>query len=359
MNPRALGWFFASILAIDLMVGWGVSKLSSLGAGQSIVRFFSYGYSLEHKIRTAIDDVAYPKRGPLHAGWIDDLSLTNVESTSNGSRVPVYAFYGQSFTFRVAKEMALINDAAVGYLIGAPAAPLGHSFFAYKKVSGMLGVKKNVVGILASSFCGFSINTGLAFSFENPAPYTFPSYSIGQDGVLIEAVPPILGEGEFRSAFKSRSKEWASLADSFKYGSPVHDSFTFDEGYLDRSVLVRLARRGVVSARNEDLKNELASSGVPKCFDKSAPVALAILKEWQKIAKDRGQSFFVVLFEDRGYKNALRKSLGKSLENSGIGFVVTSDFVDPSDSKQLEADGHFKSAGSREIARALLKAVDG
>lgn len=346
-HRRALQVVLWSLLWLALVdVGLNFVRLPSL------VRYFDFGRSVEGKLSVLLGPQADQPNAVVAAGWIDPTQWqrTLPAAPQDGADMLV-AVYGQSFAFNAVEAMAALDGRVTPRLIGGPAAPVSHSYAAYRADAplrpraGMV-----VVGILGSSLAKAGSISGLSWTFESPAPYTFPKFTL-RGGVLEETRPLLGTEQEFRQAFAARGAQWEAFKAQLQAQDQGFDRFAFDQSVLDHSALARLVRRGWVASEQHYRLDDAGPGSDP---GGQVAVARALLQRIQQQAEDKGERLVVVLFQDRGAEVSLLETLGPTLDGLGVTYVSTERLFSSRDPANFIADGHYSEQANGLIAQTLL-----
>jgi hypothetical protein len=312
---------------------------------QSFTRFFEYGRSIEGKLANAIGSQSGQPSSIVSAGWIDPVQWRDLPAAPLPGSDLLVAVYGQSFAFNAANEMAVLDGHVTLRKIGGPAAPFSHSFAAWRADATLRKADVVVVGILASSLMYADSISALSWTFENPAPYTYPRFKV-RDGVLGEIAPVIETEAEFRRAFAKRGPTWKAFVEQLRANDQGFDRFAFGEGpwTFDGSVLMRMARRGWVA--NRQIYVDASQNGV----------AIALLDRLRAGVHASGDRLIVLLLQDHSDRS-LEKELAPALETAGIRFISSERLFSSRDPANFQADGHFTEAANLQVAQALREVV--
>lgn len=320
----------------------------------SVSRYFNFGRSIEGKLAQTLGPQADRPNAVVAAGWLDPAQWQRtLPAASRGGDDLLVAVYGQSFAFNTVEAMAAMDGRMTPRLIGGPAAPLSHSYAAYRADAPLRRADVAVVGILASSLGKADALSGLSWSFESPAPYTYPKFTL-QPGTaeLAETAPALGTEQAFRAAFAERGPAWQAFKAQLREHDQGYDAFAFNQAVWDHSALVRLVRRGWVSSRQHYVVSRPEAEG----GDQLA-VARVLLARVQQVAAARGEHLVVVLFQDRGAEVNLVQALGPTLAALGVNHIATDMFFAATDPANFIADGHYTEAANAQVAAALWKAV--
>lgn len=346
-------WLLIWLLVADVAINFAFDPQRPWSAKlQGLTRYFNYGRSIEGKLSDAVGPMADKANPIVHAGWIDPEQWRALPARAAGDANLLIAVYGQSFAGMAAETMQQADGHMTLRVIGAPAAPLSHSFAAYRADAALRKADVVVVGVLASSLAKSGSISALSWTFESPAPYTFPRFSL-QDGKLTEMAPLIRTENEFRRAFRARGAAWQDFKRQLILYDEGYDRLAFDQSVLDRSALARLMRRGwVANSQHYGLKDTAAGIDTAQI-----QVAVELLRKLREMTSASGERLIVMLLHDRGSGQSLHEALGASLEKLSISHVSTHNLFSSRDSANFVADGHFSEPANKLLAQALLQTV--
>lgn len=362
--PMRQATFTGFMRSALFFVGWlvvldaGLNQLGTYAQGKGggmlqLARYLEYGRSTEGKLVRTLGPNGDQPDAVVSAGWLDPRQWQLLRREADAGHQLV-AVYGQSFAINMVTEAVRISGNLQMRAVGAPAAPLSYAYAAYMQDKDRPAAGTVVIGVLASSLARSSSMSGLALSFEGAAPYTFPSYQL-VDGALKETPPPFTTESDFRNAFRLRDERWQQLVQHLKERDPAVSDFSFDENFLDHSVLIRLARRSWVASQVSQLKPDVHATELPVGLTSELPVAKAQLLALSLESRRRGEKLVVALLQDQGYAEALTTTLAPFLKEHGITVVDSSDYVDSNDARNFLRDGHYSHEANRRLAQALLE----
>jgi hypothetical protein len=365
MNPapslracvHALAWTLAWLLVLDVATHFAVRRIALGKPDSSLVRYFQYGQSIETKLDAS---TRLPHDAPdaliLSAGWLDPAAWASLPDRAQPGSDKLVAVYGQSFAFNVTRAAMKLDGHLTFRGIGGPAAPADHSYAAYLADPGNAHADIVILGILASAVSHMGSMTGVDWTFEHPAPFTFPHYRL-KEGRL-EAEPPVFQtEQQFRDAFASDSTRWQSFKEQLLRNDRGFDRLTFDRSWLDRSQIALLLRRGW-AAHSQNYE-----AGVYDPVQGFAPdseqvqVLRAMLVDLGRRTKARGQRLIVLLEHDQGYADSLYRALGPTLQSAQIESISTHTLFSSNDPRNFQADGHYTSQANDVFARRLATLI--
>jgi hypothetical protein len=354
MSLAVLAWLLVFDLALN---GLGQAAARSGGAWVSLARYLEYGRSVEGKLTQLIGRDGQGANAIVSAGWLDPAQWAGKPTQASDEKHTLVAVYGQSFAIQVATQAARSNPGWQLRTIGGPAAPLSHSYAAYQLDKDQRKAQVVVVGILASALGRSSSMSGLSFTFESPAPFTFPRYTLSAQGLQAHW-PALSTEAQFRKAFADKGDAWAKFERELLAVNPAMDRFQFQGGWGDASALVRLARRGWVSARAAELKAAAhGEQGLARDLLAEVDVAKAQLLSLQRDTASRGEKLVILLLQDQGYDRALTQVFADFFQTHGIAVVDSSDVINSRNPGNFLPDGHFTASCNAKLAEALISAL--
>jgi hypothetical protein len=327
--------------------------------------YFNYGRSTEGKLADMVRPTEAAGAPLVPIGWVEHGAATPNRMGPNRGGVPRVrvSVFGMSFSNHITRVMSEIDPTVAVAQYAGPSAPPNHTFAMYRQVRrmGPAAPPADVVvyGILASSVKGMTTLTGLTWLFESPAPYCYPRYTLDGAGQLVERWPTLRTEAEFRAALADPTKMAAFRAD-LSANDRFYDPFCFRGSLLDRSALVRMARRAYADhhANTLSAKIDRPQGGFDPDDPDIGPPLRAMCREFAATARADGRLPIVLLMQDQGSRDDLYQLLGPSLQQAGVPFVSTHELVPTSDRNNFIPDGHFTRAADERVARVLLAQID-
>ncbi len=344
-----LGWIALWLVVFDVLINLAFVPPTDNRKPSSLVRYFDYGRSIEGKLERMVQTSSKASAPIIEAGWLAPAKPKLIRDQDDDLLVAVY---GMSFTEHAATAMAAEDQRIALRMLLGPAAPPSHSFAAWQK--DQKSAKVAVLGILASSVVRLGSISGMNWTYEHPAPYTYPRYKLGGSGAL-EAIEPLMPtQGSFREAFLSKDARWTQAVQQMRAQDEAFDPFVFYASPLDRSALVRLVRRAWANRVGRKAQDAIYSAKTG--FDPDAEttkVLIAIVERFAQDARAAGQKPVLALFHDQGYADHLYRALAVSLKKHRIAYVSTHTLAPAKDPSNYLSDGHFTEAANAKIAAAL------
>ncbi len=353
----SLAWMLVWLIALDVGTRAVVSRVAAHHPDAGLVRYFEYGLSIESKLdaTTRLAPTA-PDAMILSAGWLDPVEWRSLPTRPEPGADKLVAVYGQSFAFNATRETARLDGHLTLRRIGGPAAPPDHSYAAYLADDGNANADVVVVGILASAVSHMGAMSGADWTFEHPAPFTYPRYTL-KDGRLEPEVPVFVTEQAFREAFAANSDAWRQYKAQLLRNDRGFDPLTFDRTGWDKSQIALLLRRGWV-AHSQDYGDGIYDARAGFASDAGQiQVLKAILADLGRRTKARGQRLIVLLEQDQGYGDALNRALRPTLDAAHIEVISTHELFSADDPRNFQPDGHYTLAANELLARRLLTVI--
>jgi len=332
----------------DLVIGWAFAPGRS--RVPELQRYFEYGRSVEGKLAQMVSGARDGRI--LQAGWIDEERLRQQPSAPRDGADMLVAAYGQSFTLNAINRSAELDKAMTVRLAGGPGAPASHSYWTYRMDAPLRKADAVVFGVLSSTVGQLSSMSGLIPMFENPAPFTYPRYRLVDDR-LVEELPVIRSEADFRAAFAERGAAWQDFRQQLAASDKGFDRFTFSESWVDRSTVGRLVRRGWVAHHDGYDVGVYSPQDGFDAGSEEMRVLGRMLVEADALARSRGERFIVLLLHTKGHGDRLHHALSGVLDHARIEYISTHAYFSANDPVNFLPDGHYVKRANDALARAL------
>jgi hypothetical protein len=320
-----------------------------------LVRYFSYGLSTEAKLDRTVGSADQEPTDIVKAGWIAaELKSPDDDWWSASLR---YVFYGMSFTNKIAKDVADLDHGSACIARAGPAAPLSHSYAMFESDPVRANAHVVVVGVLSSSLPHLQSMTGLGWTPESPAPFTFPMFRWQNDE--LNRLDPVIQDREtFVRAFREDSPLWQRHLAAVRQHDAYWDSIVFRRSALDHSALARLVRRAWASRKIRTVSDSIYHSD--GAYDTSHPAIAAVphlLQRMHESCRQHGQQLIVVLLHALGEPGRLDAWLADDLRDMGVKVVSSVDYFASTDGQNFVDDGHYTAANTAALARAVIAAI--
>ena len=343
---------FALVGLVMIDVGIGLffrMPTSPQTVPSALQQYFDYGRSVESKLRRMIGATTENTALIAKAGWLDE--QTRVFSAPLPGKIHI-AVYGQSFAFRMTEALELLDSRfQVVATPGGPAAPLSHSYAAYRADTGNNLPDIVIIGVFASSLRNVLSLTNMTSAFAAPAPFTYPRYRL-ENGSLVTVEPRVRSLLDLRRAL-NEPETWMAFIEQLRAEDLAFDPLLFESDMLDHSSLARLARRAYGQRRIKLLEQRYHGKNGFSNNDGLLDVSKAILGDIASIAGERGQLVYLLLIDDKGFENHLVNALGTFLDARRIPYFSTDVLAPATDARTFVADGHFRSDVNATLAKAL------
>ena len=349
-----LGWTLACLAAIDVAAGVAFRyPTSNAVRPNAMQQYFEYGRSLRGKLQRMVTEDERTSDPMVSVGWIDQQCTP--KPPFRAGRLGV-AFYGMSFTNRIADAIEAFDPDVRARRYAGPAAPPNHSYACFlRQRDGREPARVQVLGILASSVKGLLTLSGMTTTFEKPTPFTFPRFVLDAAGGLRRIDPLIADEAALREAVLHDPAKWDAFVAQLERDDRFY-SRTYMGGptFADGSTLVRLARRALSQHAGRARAEAVLSSRAGFADDAEVgPVLRAIVVDFAARCRADGQVPLIVLIQDQRPGDALTTLLGPTLDAANVAYVATNDVAPPENVANLASDGHFSAAANERVARVV------
>ncbi|MBK0329371.1 hypothetical protein I5535_19015 [Rhodobacteraceae bacterium F11138] len=350
-----LGLVLLFLALLDTGVAVVLHWAEAQGRMGSLVRYFDYGRSVPGKLAQWEADPDAP--GSLYnVAWRQGaIAVSSAEfAAETDDTGPVIRSYGMSFVNHImiaAQEQD--PDLRVDRHSG-PGAPPNFTYALFQEDRGNRRAGDVVVlGILSSSVPAMAALSNRSWTFEQPAPFTYPVFLL--NGEEVKRVEPLINSAEQERALAhapARARAWADqLAAWDAFYSPI----TFGAVWLDASPLARLVRRSLGTAHVAQVKAEiLAGSEYPY-----VEVLNRMIMDFARTAQADGQIPIVVLVQTRNPVNVDVLEIARpALERADVAYLATVEHFDPADVSGFVSDGHYRPGINARFGKVFLDLVD-
>lgn len=348
---RVAAWALLFLILLDIGVNFAFAypaDIRNTNPGR-LQLFFEYGRSMEGRLRRMTR--ADPKEtAPITlAGWYRPQVAVQRPAKPGGDLVTVY---GMSHAVRLADALQRVSPRFSARSVGAPGATTNWSFGAFRRDRDRGGSKAVVLAIMSSTLPNITSMTPMTWNESFPLPYTQDRYVLTGGGKLGVILPPYDSFPDYVATLND-PKRWAAALDQFRRGDPFYDRFLFDATPLDRSTLVRLARRAWGNKRDREEAGAVLDARHYDPNSEPVRVANAIIAEFARQARAAGLLPVIYVVNNYGYGDQLHRALAATLERDHIPYVSSDSEVDPSDPANYLPDTHFTDANDDKLAQAL------
>ncbi len=349
----AVIWSLVWLILIDVTVNILFAMPTSPNVLPSKMQtFFNYGRSVEGKIRSMVGVDKEATAKIAYAGWIMEDDTGKPPMTASAPAQILVAAYGQSFSNQICDALNEIDPRFELRLKAGPGATLSHSYAYYKIDAKHQHADVVVLGILASSLPYMMGPTISTLSFEMAAPYTYPVYFL-KDGQLSAHDPVIHSLEELRTALWSNPVLWEEYLKLLRTNSFTYNKWVYDSDLFDYSSLGRLVRRSIGQKHVYDVTSKYWTQDGFKNTDGLLDVANALIADFAADVKAKSQIPYVLLIQDKGYKDHLALAFESQLKQLNIPYLSTHTIAPSTNYRNFISDGHFTPEVTKQIARAF------
>ncbi len=351
---RIFGWTLVFLVLADLFVAVFLDK----AAPGALVRFFDYGRSVPGKIaewKTRADTPG----NLLTAAWRPEmLTASAAKFRDEAEEARHLRIYGMSFVNHIADAAVARRPGLVLDSHSGPAAPpnFTYSMFLQDRPNRRAG-DVAVLGVLSSSVAAMASFSNRVWSFEQPAPFTYPVFlPDGAEG--LRAIEPVIETLEQEKTLASNPQLRARWRAQLRAQDALYSPAAFALPLADLSPFARLVRRAWATAAIRD--RSAAVQGRPE----GGPYPWAVVLRrmavgFAETARRDGQIPVVVLVQTRNPADPdLLHWIGPELDRAGIPYLATAAIQPPDDLTAFVPDGHYRDEVNRRFAAAFLDLLD-
>jgi hypothetical protein len=348
---------FLSTCLVLVVLDFGVASVLRLAERQgsltALVDYFEYGRSVPGKLDRWDANPDMP--GNLFdLAWPEDhlrVSAAQFAAETPGS-APVLRTYGMSFVNRITAAAEQIDpDLHVDVHAGPAAAPnFTFSMFLDDRPNRRAG---DIVGlgILSSSSSALGSFSNRVWSFEQPAPYTYPVFRPEGPAPGLSRTDPVLTSAAQQRALDSNPELNAAWTQQLREQDTNYTRSAFELSFLDQSPFMRLARRALATSAVRQSRDAAIKGDFP--VDETLT---RMITQFAQIAREDGQIPVVFLIQTQGGTAPdLLATLGPVLKDQGVAYLATADMVSPKDSTAFLPDGHYLPEIDARFAEHLLQ----
>lgn len=353
---RTLAWALLWLVVIDVGANLAFAypaDVRNVNPGR-LQLFFDYGRSMEGRLRRMTR--ADPARtAPITlAGWYRPLVAVERPVKPGGALVTVY---GMSHAVRLADALQRISDRYSTRSVGAPGASTNWSFGAYRRDADRKRSKVVVLAIMSSTLPNITSMTPMTWNISFPLPYTEDRYVL--EGDRLGVVKPPYDSFDGYVATLDDPVKWAAALRLFRRYDASYDPFLLEATPLDRSTLVRLARRAWSNRRDREAAGDVLTARGFNADSEAVRLANAIIAAFAAQARRDGQLPVIYVVNNYGYGDQLRRALQATLDRDHIPYLSSDMVVNPNDPANYLADTHFTDANDDRLAGALDRIITG
>jgi len=350
-------WTFAFLIVADAAIEMFIRYARASSSFLPVVRYFDYGRSVPGKLTQWYENPS--SIGNLSkVAWRPDIlakskSKFDKEIPSDG---PVIRGYSMSFVNHVIKSAQKLDPTLIVDLHAGPGAPPNFTYELFLADRHNRRAGDVVVwGILASSLGGMAALSNQTWTFEQPAPMTYPIFLPDKDG--LRKIEPIVYDYEDSlnvTLQKNAKSRWYKQLEKYdRFYSPI----TYGLTSVDNSPFARQVRRSFAKRYIKKRKSELLGAGEAEPIFPYASVLIEMAENFAQTARNDGQVPVVVLIQPRGPEPDILRILKPILTRLNIPYVASIEWQSPNDPKGFVPDGHFNDRVNHKLGLAFLKAM--
>ncbi|WP_375227272.1 hypothetical protein [Roseobacter sp. S98] len=351
---RMAGLIAALLVLLDVAVAGVLMVAGNAGGkGAALVRYFEYGRSVPGKLDRWI---AAPglRDNLFDVAWIPDTLAASQEAfaAEGVTGTPVVRAYGMSFADQILSAAAALEPSLTIDMHGGPAAPPNFSYemFLQDRPNRRAG-DIVVFGILSSSTPAMAALSNRTWSFEQPAPFTYPVF-LPAEGDGLRRIAPLVQSADGERALRSDPAAAEAWAAQLAGQDRLYTAAAFAWDWLDISPFARLVRRSLAISAVEQREADLIS---PDSDFPASEVLQRMIAGFVRTAREDSQIPVVFLIQSRNPADLNLFSLaGPAVQLPGLLTLVTADHVSPRDPAAFVGDGHYTRAANAVFAQALL-----
>jgi hypothetical protein len=347
---RVLAWALFWLAALDVGANLAFAypaDVKNVNPGR-LQLFFDYGRSMEGRLRRMTKADPSQTAPITLAGWYQPLKALDRPAKPDGVLVNVY---GMSHASRLADALQRTSAVYSARSVAAPGATTNWAFGAYRRDGQRGRAKVAVLAIMSSTLANITSMTPMTWNVSFPLAYTQDRYVL--NGGKLGVVKPPYESFEGFVATLNDPVKWQATLDLFRRYDPFYDPFLFKATPLDRSTLVRMARRARVNSRDRAMADDVLTARGYNPNSEAVQVARAIVTAFADQARREGQLPVIYLVNNYGYGDQLRRALQDTLDRQAIPFLSTDQVVSPSDPANYLPDTHFTDENDDRLALAL------
>lgn len=324
-----------ALALIDLMVAIVLPYTPS-----KLVAFFEYGRSVPGKIERWQEAKAPLSGNLLRVAWRPEMLKRSAEKfqTEDSAAGPIIRDYGMSFTSNILKAAQKLKPELQFDSHSGPAASPNfiYSMFVDDRPNRRKG-DIVLIGLLSSSIPGLASFSNRTWSFEQPAPYTYPIFlPDGTKRGLHRIDPAILSLKDMSDASKVAAFDHQMYLED---GMWTSEAFSFTG--LDLSPFARLVRRALAKSSIAKRQNRIMSNPEDEIMP-WADVLQRMVFEIKNMCHADGQVPLIVLIQAQGESSAhLLPVLQSILLAENVPYLATEEVASPQDPSLYRGDGHF------------------
>lgn len=316
--------------------------LSTGLAPTALERYFEYGRSVPGKLHRWIDQPDLPEN-LFETAWIpaemEKSHLAFIEE--NPTDGPILRSYGMSFSGNVLNAAQRFDPSVQFDLHGGPAAPpnLAYEVFLQDRPNRRSG-DVVILSFLSSSVAPMASMSNRSWSFEQPAPLTYPIFLPDpEDPQGLRRIAPLVESASDERALLDDPAAAQAWKDQLAENDKLYSHAAFSLPILDASPFARLIRRALAVSTIEDQKAAIISDTDIYPYP---DVMNRMIINFARIAREDGQYPVVMLFQGRDLNDPdLWETTQDTLGHNDVPVLVSAQNFDVTNPVNFRQDGHF------------------
>lgn len=323
----------------------------------SLVRYFEYGRSVPGKLeRWAAQQPDQPGNLFAKAWRSDGVAASHAAFLNEPAQTgPVVRSYGMSFVNYILEQAIELRPELAWDPHAGPAAPPNYTYayFEDDRANRRAG-DVTVLGILSSSIPAMAALSNQTWSFEQPAPFTYPIY-VPQEGSELKRIDPHITSSEQQRALSQNpdaAQRWTAQLRAYDH---FFSATSYEAVWLDHSPFARLIRRSAATSHIAKAQSDIITT-------QSYPYAQVLQKmmtTFAQTARADGQIPIIFLIQGKDPADPDLLSLARPvLDAAQIPYLATAEHMDTRNAQNFLQDGHFRPRIDRQLAQEFLARLD-
>lgn len=339
-------------IAMDVAIGIGLSFAERAGRFGSLVQYFEYGRSTPGKLAKWEADPEAP--GNLYdVAWRDEavrISRAGFIADAAGDQ-PAIRSYGMSFVDNILRAALDLDPAFYWDSHGGPGAPPNYTFALFEddranRRAGDIAI----LGVLSSAVPAMAALSNRTWVFEQPAPFTYPIYELGADGLA--RIEPVVTSAAMNRSLKDDHALRRAWLKQLSHEDRFYSPRAFAAAWLDISPFARLVRRSLAVSQISRTKAGIVNANAYPYRD----VLSRMIASFAEQARRDGVKPVVFLIQTGDLADAdLVSVLKETLQAHAIPYLATAELAEIRNPSNFAPDGHYTPEADRIFAEQFLE----
>ena len=352
---KLLAWVLTWLVALDIAAAtlFAYPRDPRNLDPNPLALYFDYGRSMEGRLRRATRSTPEATAPITLAGWYDPLIAIERHAEPGAPKVTIY---GMSHAVRLADALDEVAPQYRVRSIGAPGAGTNWAYGAFLRDEHDRIGDVAVLAIMSSTLPMILSPTPMDWNTSFAMPYTADRFIDTGDG-LKRIRPPYESFPDYVRALNEKGA-WEAALGQFARTDPFFDRFLVEATPLDKSTIVRLARRGWSQRRDRQWRETVLTADGYDAESEPVRVANAIISSFARQAREAGVVPVIYIVDSFGYGDQLSQALSETLRREAIPYLASSRYLDPMVPTNYLPDSHFTDSNDRELAAVLARIID-